>query len=534
MAYTNNTLTLSENTFQDNSADYGGALEAYANNTLTLSENTFQNNSADYDGGALYANTLTLSENTFQDNSADNAGGALSAYTNNIFTLSEHTFQENSTNENGGALHAYTNNTLTLSENTFQKNYAKYGGALFAGINNTLTLSVNTFQDNSANYVGGGLCVISNNTLILSENTFQCNSAGYGGALMLRQSTVNLTNNTVTGNTAESKGGAIFCLNNCTLQVYGSHILQNNTAQRGGAVAALGCQILLAGDMILENNTAFYGGGLYTEQSEVRGYAYFSRNIAHRSGGGIYASSSDLYSKQCILFVGNSAMNGGGLLLADDSKFYLCPNTAINFTNNFVQKKGGAMKVVSNNPLGHCVEESCKFSFIIGSDCFFQIQTEIWYNFTTNVTSITELHNVRMHFHNNTALEAGAMLYGGSVDGCSLSLINTKLVDFFELYRCPNSGEVFDYITSFDKQSQDISSDPLYICSCECGEPDCSASSITRSVYPGGTIEVAIIAYGQRNGPTLHMITPRDDVTTKELRISQKGVLLSITLCRHV
>ena len=54
-------------TARANSADYGGALLAYTKNTLTLSENTFQNNSAYY-GGALLAytnNTLTLSENTF-------------------------------------------------------------------------------------------------------------------------------------------------------------------------------------------------------------------------------------------------------------------------------------------------------------------------------------------------------------------------------------------------------------------------------------------------------------------------------------
>ena len=92
--------------------------------------------------------------------------------------------------------------------------------------------------------------------------------------------------------------------------------------------------------MILENNTAYYGGGLYAEQSEVSGlHAYFSKNFAHRSGGGIYASRSDLYFKQYIMFAGNSALNGGGLLLADGSKFYLLPNTTINFTNNFVQEQ---------------------------------------------------------------------------------------------------------------------------------------------------------------------------------------------------
>ena len=37
--------------------------------------------------------------------------------------------------------------------------------------------------------------------------------------------------------------------------------------------------------------------------------------------------------------------------------------------------------------------------------------------------------------------------------------------------------------------------------------------------YPGGAIEVAIIAYGQQNGPTpavVHMITPGDEIRVKE------------------
>ena len=530
-AITNNTLTLSNNTFQNNSADRaGGALEAFINNTLTLSSNTFQDNSAHYTGGALEAyinNTLTLSNNTFQDNSVDQYGGALEAHTNNTLTLSNNTFQDNSADFIGGVLYAYTNNTLTISNNTFQNNSADYaGGALFANANNTLTLSNNTFQNNSADY-GGALLAFISNTLTLSENTFQDNSVTFdGGALMVRQSIINFTSNTLTGNTANSIGGALFCLSNSTLQLYGSHRLQHNTAQRGGAVAALGCKIVMAEDIILENNTADYGGGVYAEQSEVSGYAHFSKNIGHRGGGGIFASRSDLYFKQNIMFDGNSALNGGGLLLADDSKFYLRPNTTITFTNNFAQKKGGAIQVASNNRLSHCVEATCEF--LIESDCFFQIQTERRYNFTTNVAEIPELHNVEIYFHNNTALEAGAMLYGGSVDNCSLSLINLQIiiVKYFQFYECPNSGEVYNYITvtSVDEQSQDISSDPLYICSCEGGEPNCSASSIAKSVYPGGTIEVAIIAYGQRSGPTpavVEMISPGNNLTIKETEKTQ-------------
>ena len=518
-AHINNSLNVSNNTFQDNCADYGGALYGNTNNTITVSHNTLQDNSADL-GGAFYThinNTLNFSNNTFQDNSAD-YGGVLYAYANNTITASENTLQNNFA-DLGGTLNTNIGNTLTLSENTFKNNSAVSGGALFAFINNMLNISNNTFQNNSAHYSGGVFYAFTSNTLTLSNNTFQSNSAVFdGGVLVVRQSTVNLTNNTLTGNTAELKGGAVFCLSNSTLQVHGSHRLQNNTAQYGGGIAALECSIVLAGDLLLESNSANFGGGLYADLSQVNVSADFSNNFANADGGGIYASRSLCHFKQCITFNGNSAQNGGGLLLTDGSRLYLQPNTTAKFTNNSAMQKGGAIKVEKSNPLRYCVEVSC--GFLIERDCFFQIQTERTYDFGTNITDITELHNIRMYFQNNTAREAGDVLYGGSVDNCSLSFINRQLVDYYQLNRCPKSGEVFDYITTSDEQSQlDITSDPLYICSCEGGEPDCSSSSITRSVYPGGKIEVPIIAYGQRNGTTpavVHNITPRRDITFNE------------------
>ena len=538
---TDNTFTLSENTFQNNSADYGGALYADTNNTLTLSaENTFQNNSSG-DGGALVANTdniLSLSDNTFQNNSANNAGGAIYINTNNTLTLLENTLLNNSAHyggvlyagtnntitfsvntfhnnsaEFGGALAAQTSNTLTLSENTFQSNSAEYGGALLAHTSNTLTLSENKLLDNSADY-GGALYADTNNTLTLSENTFQNNSADYGGALFaggvlhVHQSTIHFIENVFTRNTAKSGGGAIFCINNSTLSMRGSHRLQNNTARYGGGIALLECQIKLAGDLLFENNRADFGGGLYTAQSQVSGYAKISNNVANIDGGGIYASRSTFHFKQCITFVGNSALNGGGLLLTEGSTLYLQPNTMVNFTNNSAKYKGGAIKVEKNDPLIYCVKVSC-------GDCFFQIQTQGQYNTGSDVFS--KQHNIRMYFQNDTALEAGGAVYGGSIDNCNLGIINPPPQKYLRLNsaRCPNSGEFFDYISSSDEQSLDISSDPLYICTCEGGEPDCSISSIMRFVYPGGTIKVPIIAYGQRNGTTpavIHNITPKNKI----------------------
>ena len=528
-AYINNKLTLSEDTFQNNSADFGGAIFAHTKNTITLSDNIFYNNSANY-GGAIYAytkNIITLSENTFWINSAK-LGGALLTHTNNAFNLSENTFQNNtaytggtlfvftsnmltlsdniflnSSADYGGAILAYTKNILTLSDNTFSKNSAYYGGAILAYTKNTITLSKNTFQNNSADS-GGALYANLYNIINLSQTTFDDNSAGFGGgALLVHQSTISLTNNNFTRNTAQSYGGAIFCFNNSTMEVSGSHKLKNNTAQYGGGIAALECQIIVVGDLLIANNNASFGGGLYVDQSQISGHAKFANNFAKSDGGAVYSSGSRLYLKQHTTFIQNSALNGGGLLFTDSSQLHLLPNTTINFTNNSVAKKGGAIKVEKSNPLSYCAKIPCEF--LVENGCFFLIESQRQYNINTSFSEITELQNVRMYFQNNIALEAGATLYGGSVDHCSLNFINQSLpskIDNITIYRCPKSGEVFNYITSSHEKSLDISSDPLYICICEDGKPDCSVSSITRSVYPGGSIEVPIIAYGQRNGTT--------------------------------
>ena len=530
-AYSNNTLTLSGNTFLNNAAtSIGGALYAETNNILTLSENTFQNNSGKY-GGALSAysnNTLTLSDNKFQNNSAGYGGGALYAETNNTLTLSENTFQNNSASAYGGALLADNITTLTLSENTFRNNSGKYGGALYTGINNTLTLSGNKCENNSGSY-GGVLYTYSNNTLTLLENTFEANSADQdGGVLLVRQSTMNLANNNLTGNVAHSKGGAVFCLRNSILHMQGSHRLTNNSAHYGGGIAALESQIILAGDVSLENNKASFGGGIYVEKSNTSaGYGYFSTNSASEYGGGIYASGSILYLKEQIIFDRNSALtdDGGGLLLTEDSKLYLQPNTTVEFTNNYAKRRGGAIKVEGNDHLSNCAEVSCQFS--IQHDCFFQIQTQRQYDSETNLSEITELQNIRIYFANNTVLtQAGGTLYGGFVDKCSLSLFNPQTQYQLQPYSCPRSGEVFNYIARSDEEHLDLSSDPLYICACENSEPHCSAPSITRSVYPGGTIQIPVTAYGQRHGTTYAVI---ENHTPPESQITVDNLLLNVT-----
>ena len=596
VVYTNSTSTFSKNTFQNNSAnyggallidtdnpcyllgniflknsgDYGGAIHAGGNSILNLSENIFQNNFAAISGGAIDVNvkstmnftenifrnnsapyggaidvrlnsTICLAENIFQSNSAG-YGGAVMVYNYSIAVLSDNMFDKNYARFGGGALAVFTGDTLTLFGNIFQNSSAYHGGAVYVLEDCTLTLSNNTFLNNSAVILGGALAVLINGTLTLSENVLKNNSAGKigGGALYIRQSALHLVDNDLAGNEAHSSGGAILCLSNSNLSSHGSLRLWNNKAMHGGGIAALECHVQLVGNSLFEDNEAFFGGGLYTDVSEVSGNANFIKNVAKTDGGGIYASRSDFYFEIDFILVGNSALNGGGVLLTDDSKLHLKPNTNISFIDNYAKRTGGAIKVKESNPLSYCVEISCEV--FTGSDCFFQIHTERVYDVGINVSDITELQNISIFFENNTALEAGAALYGGAVDSCSLSLINPQLQGLggFRQYTCPLSGAVFNYISNAEERALDVSSDSLYICACVGGEADCSVLSITKSVYPGGRIEVTVIAYGQRNGSTpavIHNITPRSEITIdgpeNTQNITKGCTLLMYTIQAH-
>ena len=117
-----------------------------------------------------------------------------------------------------------------------------------------------------------------------------------------------------------------------------------------------------------------------------------------------------------MIISNNSAMDGGGLLLSGDSKLYQQPGTAIHLINNSAKSTGGAIKVEESSPLTYCIATEGNI-FASSSDCFFQIQqnTELL-DTIHQFKMFIDLLNVSMYFENNSAVEAGTDLYGGSVD----------------------------------------------------------------------------------------------------------------------
>ena len=554
------TLNLTRNTFHSNSAQYGGAIYITISNsiitgntftynsggdggvfhmlysTLTLTGNTFQNNSADSDGGAvcvLYS-TLNLTGNTFQSNSADSDGGAICVLYSTL-NLTGNTFQSNSAYFNGGAI-CVLYSTLNLTRNTFQSNSAQYGGAVYVQYgtlnltkntlpNNsaendggalyvqysTLSLTGNTFQNNSAIYSGGAQYVFGS-TLHFLGNTFQKSYSVFGGTVYMSTSNVTFTDDCFTDSYAEL-GGAVLANSNSIVKMY-NITFGNNRAEYGGGMAAVDSQLEVLDSTLFENNRANYGGGLYVHNTEFVGNAMFTKNSVTEGGGGIFASVSSLFLTDNTTLKNNSALHGGGLLLSGDAKLLLQPGIAVHFISNSARSTGGAIKVEESNTLTYCIPANDAFD-LIHSDCFFQIKG------LTPMSGVDILdiciidfpyvdHTVC--FDNNSAVEAGNDLYGGSVDKCT-----------FNRLPCKRSGYLFDAITSCENKPT-ISSDPLHICTCRDDLTYCTGSYHPEPVYPGGTLEVPVIALGQRNGATIAVIevTDASNTTVGSLEYSQK------------
>ena len=504
------TLNLTGNTFRDNSADLGGAVLAIGT-TLNFTGNRFQNNSALYDGGALWVlySTLILTRNTFYDNSA-NVGGAVLAKKSTL-NFTENTFQNNSAVD-GGVLYAL-DSTLTCTVNIFLNNSAN-GGAL-AALYSTFSLTGNTFHSNSAEAVAGALYA-DESTLYLTANTFQKSSAVLGGSLYLNASSMIFADGYFK-NSYAAVGGVILAVHNSTVTLC-NITLGNSRAQYGGGMAALNSHVELK-NTVFEDNTATYGGGLFVHKTEVYGNGIFTYNSASQGGGGIYASTSAFFLRDnTTIIANNSAVDGGGLLLSGESKLLFRPNIEIHFISNTARSTGGAIKVEESNQLTYCIISTAYLDFS-NSDCFFQVQSNMEQLYLQHSLEEVDSLNVShtMFFENNTAVEAGADLYGGSVDSCTLSsIISGHMFNSSEAI----SGYLFDAITSSEIENEPaISSDPLHICTCRDVLTNCSGSYHPAPVYPGGILEVPVTALGQRNGTTAAVIQVTN--TSNNIKISR-------------
>ena len=148
------TLTVTNSTFSDNSAQSGGGIEHLGN--LTVADSTFLNNSASFGGGIANDGALTtgnITNTTFSNNSAIDGGGITNS---GVLTVTNSTFSNNSASAFGGGIHNYTYFSLTIVNSTFSNNSATKSGAGIYNYNWGILNYANTLIANSTSV---GECV---------------------------------------------------------------------------------------------------------------------------------------------------------------------------------------------------------------------------------------------------------------------------------------------------------------------------------------------------------------------------------------
>ena len=328
-------------------------------------------------------------------------------------------------------------------------------GTALAVNNTNITLAGNTFIHNNYHLEefvcvshcmrGGAITAVHSNLIFTGNTTFLENSA-----VSIRSSASFL----------EFYWGAILAYNNyTTINFNGASNFINNSADLGGAI------------FTYDNTTINFNGA-----------SNFINNSADW-GGAIYAHTNiTLTFSRTVNFTNNVAITGGGVYLGLKCTVSTLPNTTVYWENNHAYV-GGAIYVQDGSPISYCTSVT---ALAPKEECFFQLPGQ---NLSSGI-------NVKLVFTNNSADDAGSILYGGAIDNCKLTDLDSY-----------SSGEVFDMIVHIDDDSDDnitsnISSEPIQICSCENNLPNCSKNwyDVPHAVYPGEIFQVSVVTVGQRNG----------------------------------
>lgn len=201
--FINTSMTFVNCTFANNVAVNNGVV--YPVGDISVLNSTFNNNSANR-GGAIFTGSLAniiISNSIFNNNYAIYAGGAIYKSNSTNFTVDNCSFNNNSADSYGGAIYNWGGNASYLNS-IFSNNSAIHGGAIDIILNRDSTVVVFvsncTFNNNSVS--SNGAAIRNNANLILSNSTFMNNNAVGNGSAVWNNGTLALSGNIMTGNTA--------------------------------------------------------------------------------------------------------------------------------------------------------------------------------------------------------------------------------------------------------------------------------------------------------------------------------------------
>ena len=216
-----------------------------------------------------------------------------------------------------------------------------------------------------------------------------------------------------------------------------------------------------------------------------------------------------------IRFVKNSAQRGGAMVFYGASKLLLSDPLQIEFIKNQANYTGGAIHsefqtTISSN---QCEDPN---TLADREMCFIELSSKT---------------NINLNFYENTAGDAGTVLYGGALDSCKLytgggvrDSCGNIVMGSYSKYPT-NTIRSISNITTSDNLTSDISSDPLKVCICE-DDNNLLCNELKMETVTGREFTLKAVIVGQDKGiiPSSVRISLGNDVQiNSSQRIQETG-----------
>lgn len=329
--------TVNDKTFSENSGNNNGGAIFTSNSDLKISNTTFTENAAIWDGGAIYVYTgsLNADNTTFTRNTSDMAGAI---YSNDAtINLKNSAFSANTANTAGGAIYLFRTNS-TLENLNFNNNRATTAGGAIGSYLSETNLKNSTFTDNNAK--NGGAIYGRDDSVNVSDTTFTENTATEnGGAIYAYNSEINISADTkdvaFTGNRAQH-GAAIYGISaDVTINAAGGNILFDNNGETGIELTSTSSLSLLANagkTITINDNVSALNGTVNVNSSNHQGNVILTNGLTAsilNLNGGI------LNYKGNSLTIDETVFNGGALDLRNGTvNTFNIPALTVDKTSN--------------------------------------------------------------------------------------------------------------------------------------------------------------------------------------------------------
>ena len=374
-------------------------------------------------------------------------------------------------------------NHLTISKSTFK------GSGLFISLNNvTSNIQISDSIFTSSRWMAIYLCASQSSVVIHIRNCLLTGGTRCALYFRLRKNLSGLqitiknsviSNNIVTDNFEGGAGMTVYRLYRAAVEQDPIIIITNVSFLHNEKFGVMHSAIIA---LYCENHVTF---------TDCRFHGNRGTAI------GAYQSTFNMNGYNS--FINNSATEGGAIALLSNSYMFIQRNTEIVFLNNYADNVGGAI-FVHTIPKFDIVRLSQKCPILVSA-------------------------NITLTFTNNTGRDGGDVIYTRNAYTC-------KSQEFSLWYMVANSQVVHDGMNiHVDRIGNDpfsiLSSDPMRACFCTNGTPNCTATFMNMTKYPGEVFNIPAVVVGENFG------TVTGSVRSKFLPLDENRTVPNLEVFQH-